>query len=160
MLSSRSDFPTSITYPLDQMIAQFRRDYFHSTVDYMLALAISEGFEDIGVWGIDMAHDSEYEHQKPSGSYWIGVAEGRGIRVTLPPESALLKKAHRYGYEPLPSDAIFQQLTLRARALQERRQQLLTEINAVDGALQENGHWTEFAKHQRRGAVLVPAVST
>lgn len=157
MVSSRPDFVTSITYPLDQMLSEFGTDYFHSTVDYMLALAISEGFEEIGVWGIDMAHDSEYEHQKPSGSFWIGVAKGRGIKVTIPHESALLHKVHRYGYEPLPSDALVNQLAARARALHERRAQLQTEMNAVDGALQENDHWTEFAKHAKRGALLVPA---
>jgi hypothetical protein len=157
MVSRREDFPTSITYPLDQMLAEFGTDYFHSTVDYMLALAISEGFEEIGIWGIDMAHDTEYEHQKPSGSFWIGVAKGRGIKVTIPPESALLHKAHRYGYEPLPSDHMSEQLAGRAKALHERRAQLATEMNAIDGALQENGHWAEFVKHQRRGALLVPA---
>lgn len=156
MVSAHPEYPTSITYPLDEMIGTFHRDYFHSTVDYMIALAISEGFEEIGIYGIDMAHDTEYEHQKPSGSYWIGVAEGRGIKVTIPPTSALLKKAHRYGYEPLDSDILGQQLTLRARALQERRTQLMTELHAVDGAVQENAHWTEFAKHQRRGALLIP----
>lgn len=159
MVSARPDFPTSITYPLDQMLAEFGTDYFHSSVDYMLALAISEGFEEIGVWGIDMAHDTEYEHQKPSGSFWIGVAKGRGIKVTIPPESALLRKAHRYGYEPLPEDAISKQLLQRAQALQERKNELLKEVYAIDGALQENGHWSEFSKHARRGALLVPATT-
>lgn len=156
MVSRHPEFPNSITYPLDQMIAEFGTDLFHSTVDYMMALAIHEGFEEIGIWGIDMAHDTEYEHQRPSGSFWCGMARGKGIKVTIPPESALLHKAHRYGYEPLPTDLMSTQLKKRADAINERRQQLLTELHACDGALQENAHWTEFAKHLRRGAILLP----
>jgi hypothetical protein len=160
MVSQRADFPQSVTYPIDTLVSQFGRDYFHSTVDYMLALAIFEGFEEIGVWGVDMAHDSEYEHQRPSGSYWLGQAEGRGIKVTIPGESSLLRKMHRYGYEPPPSDLLSGQLGLRMKALQDRRGQLVTELQAVDGAIQENSHWTEFAKHLRRGANLASLVGS
>ena len=156
MVSQHPDYPQSITYPIDEMVVRFNRDYFHSTVDYMLALAISEGCEELGVWGVDMAHDSEYEHQRPSASYWLGQAEGRGIKTTIPAQSSLLKKMHRYGYEALPTDLLGSQLAMRMKALDERRLQLLTELQAVDGAKQENAHWTEFAKHLRRGAFLTP----
>ena len=160
MVSRKPEFPQSITYPIDELSKQFTREYFHSSVDFMLALAISEGFEELGVWGVDMAHDSEYEHQRPSASYWLGQAEGRGIKVTIPPESSLLRKVHRYGYEALPSDLLSTQLGLRMKALQERRGQLVTELQAVDGAIQENAHWTEFAKHLRRGSHLIAVPST
>ncbi len=171
MVSRHPKIPKSIEYPLDQIIEEFKlhdvrpdmkgKGYFHSSVDYMLALAISEGFEEIGVWGVDMAHDTEYGYQKPSGSFWIGVAKGRGVKVTLPVESALLNnQGYRYGYDPMPSNEMEGQLRARRGALDQRRLQLLTEMNAVDGAIQENIHWTEMVKQMGRGANPLPASST
>lgn len=171
MVSKHPAIPMSIEYPLQRMIDEFglaslrpdMRDkgYFHSSVDYMLALAISEGFEEIGVWGIDMAHDTEYIYQKPSGSFWLGVARGRGIKVTIPVESALLNnEGYRYGYDPLPSNELQNHMALRRKQLGERRQQLQTEMNAVDGAIQENTHWFETLKQMQRGSSLVPATTT
>lgn len=167
MIAKDSEIPTSIAYPLDQMIAEFdlagtrpqdplagEKGYFHSSVDYMLALAISEGAEEIGIWGVDMAHDTEYVYQKPSGSFWCGVAKGRKIRLTLPSASALLNsQGYRYGYDPEPSNETLNQLRFRAAALTERKAQLQSELANIDGSLAENQHWTEFAKHQRRGGV-------
>jgi hypothetical protein len=121
----------------------------------MLALAISEGFEEIGVWGVDMIHDSEYGYQKPSGSFWLGVAKGRGIKVTLPVESALLaNEGYVYGYDPLPRNEMVIQFDLRYKQLMEHRQKLANEILAVDGSIQENRHWTEMVRQLARGGTL------
>lgn len=171
MVSRREDFPASIGFPLEHLIEEFGlndvrpdmqgKGYFHSSVDYMLALAISEGFEQIGVWGVDMTHDTEWGYQKPSGSFWLGLARGRGIKVTLPVESALLNnEGYRYGFDPQPSNELINHLQGRAQALQQRRLQLITEVNAIDGALQENTHWQEIAKALHRGGTLIPATST
>lgn len=168
MVAKDPEIPTSVAYPIERMIAEFdlgsmrlndklavEKGYFHSSVDYMLALAISEGVEEVGVWGIDMAHDTEYVHQKPSGSFWLGVAKGRGIKVTIPAASALLNsQGYRYGYDPEPSNEVLVQLRARAAALAERKAALQTELAQLEGSLQENTHWTEFAKHSQRGGVL------
>lgn len=171
MVSQHPNIPNSVEYPLQRMIDEFRletvrpdmkgKGYFHSTVDYMLALAISEGFEEIGVWGIDMIHDSEYGYQKPSGSFWLGQAMGRGIRITIPKESALLNnEGYRYGYDPMPKNELLAHLAMRSKAIAERRQQLVTELNAVDGAKQENDFWQETVRQMARGGSLVPSSST
>ena len=63
----------------------------------------------IGLWGVDMAQHgvkqghagwftSEYARQRPSVEYWLGVAEGMGIDVTVPDESDILKCSVIYGY--------------------------------------------------------------
>lgn len=57
---------------------------WNSSADYMLSLAIYEGHPRIGIWGIDMKADEEYFHQRPNFEYLLGLARGRGIRVTLP----------------------------------------------------------------------------
>ena len=54
------------------------------------------GEHEIGLWGIDLAEDGEWEYQRANNEYYIGVAEGMGIKVTLP-EGSMLKK-----FVPLP----------------------------------------------------------
>lgn len=171
MVSHKPEFPTSVTYPFRQMIEEFgledirpdARDkgYFHSSVDYMIALAISEGFQEIGVWGVDMTHDSEYGYQKPSGSFWLGVAKGRGIKLTLPKESALLKnEGYAYGYDPLPQNHLLDHAQAREKALKTQKEQLMANMLMVDGALAENAAWLETLKQMDRGASIVPVEKT
>ena len=49
-----------------------------------------EKADKIGVWGIDITADDEYEYQNSNAEYFIGFARGRGIEVFVPEESALL----------------------------------------------------------------------
>lgn len=98
------DVPNSIKYPLDDIIQHFGRDVFQSTVDYMIALALYEGYEEIYIYGVDMSVGEEYEYQKPTASYWIGRAEGMGVKVFMPDNCDLLKTYYRYGYEDLAKD--------------------------------------------------------
>lgn len=92
------DIPASIPYPLEEMANQYR-DLFRSTVDYMMALAIHENYDEIHMYGINMSTDGEYASQRPSLYYWLGQAEGRGIKIFLPAGCDLLKAYFRYGYD-------------------------------------------------------------
>lgn len=98
MQKHHEDIPNSVEYPLEEYLTKYR-DYFTNTVSYMICLAIDEGFDEIHIYGVDMAQNTEYSEQRPSCEYWIGYAEGKGIKVYIPPESDLLKQAFRYGYE-------------------------------------------------------------
>lgn len=97
MIEHFEDIPTSTPYPLKEVLKAFR-PYLTSSFSYMVALAILEGFKEIGVYGIDTA-DEEWGSQRPSLEYLLGVAEGRGIRVTIPAESSLLRAPFLYGYQ-------------------------------------------------------------
>lgn len=81
---------TPETYPFDE-VAETVGDYWCSSIAYMLALAIHEGAEEIGVYGVDMRGDDEYGYQKPNCEYLIGLARGRGIKVHIPDVSPLCK---------------------------------------------------------------------
>jgi hypothetical protein len=100
--------PLQIPYPLTsvQMIAPTHlRQYLTSTMAYMIALAVHEGFEEIGVYGVDCTVGTEYEAQKPCVEAWLMYAQGAGISVVVPDESALFKATHLYGYQaakPIP----------------------------------------------------------
>lgn len=92
-------------YPLARVRALRGRNYFCSSIAYMIAHAILLEPEEIGLWGVDLAEDGEYVTQRPNVEWWLGFAEGRGIKVTVAKESALLKAAYVYGQERPTSEA-------------------------------------------------------
>ncbi len=71
----------------------------------MLALAITEmvthpdvkalhyglGECEIALYGIDVSPDDEWSYQRACIEYLVGIAIGKGIKVTIPESSALLK---------------------------------------------------------------------
>lgn len=96
--------PTSVPYPLKEILSEFG-NYFTNTISWMIALGIHEGFEELGIWGVDMAVDSEYFWQRPSCEYFIGMfdgickAKGKKIRLYLPPQADLCKARFLYGFQ-------------------------------------------------------------
>lgn len=85
-----SNLVTVENYPFDD-VAQSVGDYWNSSIGYMLALAIHEKADEIGIYGVDMAGDDEYAYQRPNCEYLIGLARGRGIKVHIPEISPLCK---------------------------------------------------------------------
>ena len=96
--------PGSVVYPFDEMIEKFGRN-FRATASWMLALAITEilasGDEEkeIGIYGVDMASEGEYQEQRPSVRFFEGWARGAGIKVTVTASSSLSKCRFLYGLE-------------------------------------------------------------
>ncbi len=83
------DIPGSIEYPLEEVVKCIGRDYFGSTVAYMIALAILQRRRHIGLWGVDLS-DSNYDHQKPNLAWLVGLAMGRGIIFDGPSLNSIL----------------------------------------------------------------------
>jgi hypothetical protein len=101
----------------------------------MMALAIFEHEKvapvgEIGMYGVNMAQHglsngpsnagwftSEYARQRPSVEYWIGIAEGKGIKVIIPPQSDILKSSCIYGYH---TTDVQKKITARKAELQQR----------------------------------------
>lgn len=103
MPSESEEVPNATVFPIDAAI-EIAGDYFSSTIAYMVALAIHEQAEEIALYGVDMAASSEYSHQRPNLEYILGIAKGRGIKVTIPWQSPVCKYDRienyltRYGY--------------------------------------------------------------
>lgn len=87
--------PTSRKYPIDAICNHFGIDYFTGGVDYMLAYAIWMKAESIDIYGVHTVYDDEYQYQKPSLEFWIGVAVGKGIKVTVHGSHSLLKPMYQ-----------------------------------------------------------------
>lgn len=91
MQESYASIEGAKAYPFDEVAKTIGAYYFNSSIAYALALAIHEGAEEIGVWGVDMKGEDEYGYQRPNMEYLIGLARGRGIKVHVPDESPLCK---------------------------------------------------------------------
>ena len=98
------DVPASMRYPFEPIITEFPRGYMTNHLAYMVALALTEGVTHLGVFGCDYDTNSEYGPQRGSAEYWLGIAEGRGVHVQIPPLCNLLGKPELlYGYESHPN---------------------------------------------------------
>ncbi len=105
MLDHQPDIPMSKRYPIEEVTALVGKTnrgtpYLESSIAYMIAQAILERVDRIGIWGVDLHCDSEYAYQRPNTEYLIGLARGRGIKVYIPPQSVLLthERGVPYGY--------------------------------------------------------------
>lgn len=82
-------FANSEAYPLEAMSEKYDKYFFTSSVSMMIAVAIEQKPERIGIWGVDMATDDEYMLQKSGCQFFIREARKQGINVFVPPESDL-----------------------------------------------------------------------
>lgn len=90
MQEAYQEIPNSMAYPFDE-VSKVTGGVFNSSLAYMLAMAICERPAQIGIWGVDMEADDEYGYQRPNFEYLIGLARGKGIKVTIPEKSPLCK---------------------------------------------------------------------
>jgi len=92
------DIPNSLPFPKDQIVEKYGT-YFTNTISWQIALAIDMGFKEIHLYGVNMANEEEYMSQRPSVEYFVGLAEGKGIKVYIPEQSDLCKSWTLYGFE-------------------------------------------------------------
>ena len=116
-------FPNSIPYPYKETKALYhKRAPYTSTFAWMISLAIQQpGLEELGLWGVDMAATEEYASQLAGGHYWLEKAEEKGIKITVPPESDLLRPYPEYGYQEVTHK--YQKIQARAQELAGRMRQ-------------------------------------
>ena len=94
--------PGSVTYPREEMVAEFGPYFFTSSLSWMLALAISMKPETMGIYGVETSTAEEYAYQRPSHHHFIQVARDRGIEVIAAPSSSILRPPKFYGFELYP----------------------------------------------------------
>jgi hypothetical protein len=122
MLEHIDAIPASVPYPKDDILRLFGPGavfFYTSSLAWMFALAIASGAKEIGLWGVDMSAGEEvYTHQRAGCQYWIGKAMERGIKVTIPPQSDLLRPTPLYGFRE--ADPMDQKLLARKAELEAR----------------------------------------
>lgn len=157
--------PTLVHYPRAEVEAVYGR-YFTNSISWMIALAIYQQFQHIGVYGVDMAQDSEYGHQRPSCEYFLGWAAGHGISITIPDTSDLLKTPFLYGLEdggPLRrkfESRLADLLKQRDETIRQRdqAQQMILQLM---GAIEDVQYWLRaWSQPGSDGGAATPAVLT
>jgi len=148
MLKQLPTVPSCINYPLIEVTETvFGRkllrgedptDFYSSSVDYMIALAIYEKAKGINDWtrmelyGIEMGSMTEYRYQREGSAFFIGRAM-EYMTVVLQPESILLR-AKKYGYEG--SQMIFRQDLERMLAqFEQKRLEAAARLQHAEGRL-------------------------
>lgn len=169
-----ADIPAGERYPLEWMSERFftrfgQRPYFTSSIGYMLAMAIADGRDEqfrpvndeavswVGLYGIDLASDTEYGEQRPNAEYFIGLARGLGIQVEIAEGSALLRADHLYGFETRDEkegcngEAFLRQ---RMQEIEKQRGACIDTLKQLDGMLDEVTFHYKRLQHVRRGVSL------
>ena len=90
--------PTSVQFPIEQVLGMGYRKAFCSTFAYQVALAIYHKFTHIRLRGVNMVAGREALIERPNLLYWLGVAEGRGIHIDID-DPLVMQAPHAYGYQ-------------------------------------------------------------
>ena len=135
MVEAYPDIPNSVAFPLEEIKAHFGYSYFTNSVAYMIAHAIYEGYKEIHIYGVDMAVQGEYFHQRPSCEFWLGIAVGRGIKLYLPNESDLLKTRFLYGFQEDEEAAFNRKCVASVKMMNERLSQARSVERNIEDAV-------------------------
>jgi len=143
--------PKSEAYPREAIKKKYHLDtmgdnlYVTNTVTYMILLALEEGYTDISLYGIHMAHETEYAYQRASCMWILGIIHGwilQGLdyKLTIPEASQLFKAEYEYGYDE-PTKAM--------QFLQGRKQGMQLGIDQANSQIKS----LEISKWKTEGAM-------
>lgn len=134
--------PNAITFPKDEMVKEFGRNFFTSSFSWMLAFAIMKGAKEIGLYGIDMASRDEYILQRPGAYFFFHEAQRRGIKIIAPNESDIMQPPGLYGYSDVTPFgrkilAREKEISDRLSGMRGERDRLTHNITYLEGALED-----------------------
>jgi len=87
------EFPTSITYPFEDVINTIGYSYFRTTPAYAAAFAIHIGVKQLRLYGCDYIYPtSSYKHEagRANLEFILGIGMTMGMEVWVPPTTTLL----------------------------------------------------------------------
>lgn len=103
------EYPTSMKYPLREIVDKFGITYFSNTICYMIAYAIYVGVKQIDLIGVNQAGKEEYVDEKGGVEFWLGFALGRGLKVKVYGKRSMVlktKSGKLYGYDCEGQDVV------------------------------------------------------
>jgi len=119
------------------LVEKYGPYFFTSSIAWMMALAIESNASKIGLWGVDMAAQEEYQAQRSGLHYFATIAKQRGIEVGVPPESDLFRPRFLYGVDEITHSHI---------KMRARRNELSSRLRAAEAELQNKVAETHFLK--------------
>jgi hypothetical protein len=91
--------PNGILFDADTLIAKHGPYFFSSSLAWMMAFALEQKPEMIGVWGVDMSATDEYGYQRAGCHYFMQKIQEAGIQMMLPPQCDLAQPHPLYGFK-------------------------------------------------------------
>lgn len=91
--------PASVAFPRQWVQDTLHTSRFTVSVDWMIGLALCEGFERIVLNGVGTRMEPDFQYSHKGILYWIGFAEGRGVDVVIEGPSCYAMPEKVYGYE-------------------------------------------------------------
>lgn len=89
-ITSWQDY-ADVKYPIDEITKEFNTEYLSNTISYMIAYAIHTGVKKLRLYGVDAPYGGIYDIERSGIEYWIGRAEGRGMKIIPSAGSHLLR---------------------------------------------------------------------
>jgi len=100
LLETHPDVPDSARFPREAVQAFFGGSTrFTVSVDWMIGLALMEGFQRIVLNGIGTRFESSFQYSHKGIAYWIGRAQGAGVDLVIEGPSCYREPEKVYGYE-------------------------------------------------------------
>ena len=153
--------------PYEEILAALPRRYVASGIAWQVAMAIALKPKKIALYGIDMKADEEWGYQRPNCEWLLGLAEGRGIEIVTPDQSALVNSdgaCALYGSPDDPKGAyaeVEHWLIDRVKKVQEEiggltktNEQTYNQLHIHSGGKVELEHLLYRLRIKRRGGVL------
>lgn len=86
-------YPNQVIYPFDRVSASLGGiTYFNTSVAYAIALAMADGFNEIGLFGCDFSYPDVHmaESGRANCEFLMGIGTQRGIRFAVAQSSTLM----------------------------------------------------------------------
>jgi len=108
------EIPASRALPVADLVQKYGSFFFTSSIAWMIACAIEDIIEErdkrplgytpaepdeIALYGVDMAANEEYGYQRAGCQHFLLIAADLDIKITVPPESDLLRPMPLYGID-------------------------------------------------------------
>jgi hypothetical protein len=159
----RKEIPNGIMLDYDMLVSKYSPYFFTSSIAWMMAHAIELGYTKIGLWGVDMAANEEYEAQRAGLHYFALIAAQRGIEVGTPPESDLFRPRFLYGIDEVKHfhvkmRARREELNQRLAAAEQVLQAKMQEASFIRGAIDDLNYC--FQTWPDKGNCLGPPLAT
>lgn len=98
--------PLAVRFPIERVRATLGgswAEFFPCTFCYQIALALTEGFDEIGLFGVDLFVGSAREMalERAGVAFWLGLAVGSGVnvRIAVAGQHGVIELPYRYGYQ-------------------------------------------------------------
>jgi len=100
------DYPSTVAFPLEDVVNHYGYVYFNSTSAYAVAFALHIGVQELSLFGIDFTYENIHQGERGRGcvEFWLGLAVSKGVNLHIAENSTLMdamvaKKDEPYGYD-------------------------------------------------------------